>query len=396
MPRFRRRRRIRFRRRRYGRRRRYSKKKVNNRPWGKVPTNGFSWPRRARFALPIKRTSLLKTTYYEDFHNPTTIPYIFSPPTVPVNAPAGSVAYWLFNPFHWQTPYGPWNYVNPAANPTANMPSVGIGPTHSHAYRWKHEVENDHMEYNPLFVRYTIRMTPITGQTTYRPAVCGVFVTARDKDNEYVVPLYNGEPDHTEVETWESWPGGRYMKLRPSLSNGPTGKTLKGTIYMRDFQVAGGTDGINKNWFPFDLNAQPGYWPVIVLWYGREVGAAAQEFRVSVRFTMFFRARRLSQLDPLEQRKIIPVQELLAAKATIDTLQDELARLRDPSTALNQPLGSLAFPRESMTTSTTPPPTSPTTPQSELPMSPSDLYYTEWSDSQDEPDSPTTTMEDPL
>lgn len=400
MPRFRRRRRVRFRRRRYGRRRRYSKKKVNNRPWGKVPTNGFSWPRRARFAIPIKRTALLKTTYYEEVHNPIVAPYTADPPPA---TPAGPhrVAYWLFNPFHWTTPLGPHNLLN-GVGVQANPASIGVTDAHNpamlphHAYRWRHEIENDHMEYNPLFVRYSIRVTPAATQS-HQPSRCGVFITANDKENNFVVPVWNGQDDHTEAETWEAWPGCRYIKLRPTLANGPTGKTFKGVLLLKDFQGTGSNSNTNRNWFPFSLDSQPGYFPQICLWFANDNAlGAVVAFRVSVRFTLFFRARRLSQLDPLEQRRVIPTAEMLEAKATIATLEQELTRLREPSTVLNDPLGFQAFPRESMTTSTTPPPTSPTTPLSELPMSPSDLYYTEWSDSQDEPDSPTTTMEDPL
>lgn len=396
MPRFRRRRRVRFRRRRYGRRRRYAKKRVNNKPWGKTSPNGFSWPRRARFALPIKRTSLLKTTYYEEVHNPLYAPYVSDPPST-TPAAIHRVAYWLFNPFHWTYPIGPYNYLN-GVGVNADLSSIGATATHNpmglplHAYRWRHEVETDHMEYNPLFVKYSIRVTPHATQT-WVPSRCGVFITARDKDNNYVVPQWNGVADHTEAETWEAWPGGRYIKLRPTINNGPTGKTFKGTLVLKDFQGVGSAAEANKNWYQFALNSQPGIFPVICLWYANSGQAAANHFRVSVRFTLFFRARRLSQLDPLEQRKIIPTAEFAEAKATIATLEQELVRLRNQQ---QEPLGSLAFPREFMTTSTTQPPTSPATPLSELPMSPSDLYYTEWIDNQDEPDSPTPPMEDPL
>lgn len=285
MPRAYRRRRFRRRSTRYRRRR--SGRKINNRPWGKQ--RSVSAIPRCVYARPEGREKCYKLTYSVYAHEP--VQFFQSEDTYTQNDPTG----YAFSPFSIENPW-----IHDIAY-DGRETSIGIQERMSSYKNWK-LVRDRFDEWQPLWVKYDIAVTPIKVSSVYDPPRIGVFITAKDTNGVISLPEFqNGNYTHYQSQTLDAWPGGKVKTACRSLSASRT-THWRGTILFRDFKQTGAAADIAKTWFTWTDIVYP--IPLIFLWFvdptGAYVGGIGQRyFRVHINFTLGFRARSLAEKDPL-------------------------------------------------------------------------------------------------
>lgn len=300
--------------RRYRRRsRRYRKKagRPNNRPYGKSYGNPFRAPRSNRcFHYPMKRNDCMRSTVSAIINNPIREEY--SSAGV---ADAGKICKWIFQPFNWAHPLQPYNGDGVWA--TVGKTNIKYLPQ----YRFAQEIQHDFKEYSPLKAYYDIiiRQTPEGFGNSAESPVIGCFITSRLStagggiSGDYIVPVYNGATNHSELETWKSFPGMSHYSANRSNSGYASlkAKRFKGVLKAIDFQSqkfqtnATSVMVSTNNYFVFGTDNHVGTFPAICIWYCDPKGDGATPsksrvaFEIQIRVTLLFRCRKMLNLDPL-------------------------------------------------------------------------------------------------
>lgn len=273
--------------------RRYRKKKgkrASGKPQGLGFTNRANISLR-RFKNVTAPTRLVRMTYFTK--------HVFSSALS-----AGTVNYWDLQPFQ-----------TPSPNKFA---AGGFPDSHSIEYRWHDQLALRYQEYQPYAAHIRVWGEDISnvapGSTFSNLYSCqqtlGLLTWYKDSNGVDIVPTYVVDGNHSELDTYRAWPGGRNVTV-PNLRNARRSKSMSAYVRAKDFLGTGGLANIEKEWNPFDT-AQRGHWPNFRIWFcpGRDQnwdGIRGDGIAVCVFITVYLKVRQMYELDPLQNDTMMAV-----------------------------------------------------------------------------------------